>query len=322
MKKKLMLILNAIISIAIVAVILHVVGLEQVIEDIKGINLFFLLVSIFFLFLMDLALTYRIVILLKEVGIKLRYIDALKSHFVGMLAADFTPARTGYFATAAVLKYNYDVPSEKAMLSVFGPQIFDFAVKVVAGCIAIFYIATYFLKIENWWVLSLGAVVMLMLIAVMLLLLFSKRFLRLLSFLEKIPIVSKLYAMMWRMQAHSHVITKKTADILAIIAVAWTCKALSWYAAAKALGITVDAGFPEIVFYYFLQPLVTMLEFVPSATIAGLGLSEGASVLVFSLFGIPAAQAMAFALVVRFKTTLLHSISVPEALKVMNKPLL
>lgn len=319
MKKKLLLIVNTIISIALVAVIIYFVGLGQMLDALANINLFLLFISISFLFLMDVALAYRIDILLREVNIHLKFIDILKSHFVGMLAADFTPARAGYFGTVAVLKYNYNVPSEKAMLSIFGPQIFDFALKLIIGSISLFYLAVYFLKVENWWLLLIGAALMAVLIIVMLLLLFSSRFLSLFSFLEKFKFISRIYGMMKRMQDHSHVITKKTNNIIAIIIVAWTLKALSWYFAAKALGITVNTGFPEIIFYYFLQPLVTILEFIPTVTIAGLGLSEGASVLIFSLFGVPAAEAMVFALVVRFKTTLLHVISVPEALKLFNR---
>ena len=77
--------------------------------------------------------------------------------------------------------------------------------------------------------------------------------------------------------------------------------------------------FPEAVFYLFLQPLVTMLEFVPSPTIAGLGLSEGGSTLVFSFFGVGAAVAASFALLVRFKTTFVHLPAVPEAVRMHEK---
>lgn len=314
-----MLIVNAVISIAIVALIVYFVGLEQMINEIKNIDLLMLFLSMFFLFLMDIAMSYRIDILLKEAGIRLKFIDILKSHFVGMLAADFTPARSGYFASAGAMKYNYDVPSEKALLSIFGPQIFDFTLKLVAGTIALFYIAYHFLKIEEWWMLSIGVIAMMLAIAVMILTLFSRRFLDLFSFLEKIPFISRLYAMTKRMQEHSHVVTKKTKEIIIIIAFSWTFKAVSWYFAAKALGITVDTEFPEVFFYFFLQPLITMLEFIPSTTIAGLGLSEGAATIVFPLFGVVAAKAISFALVVRFKTTLVHIIAVPEALRILKK---
>ncbi len=318
-KDRLMLIINAAISIVIVAAIIYFVGLEQMLSEIANINLFYLFLSMFFLLLMDLAMSYRIDFLLREAGIRLKFIEILKSHFVGMLAADFTPARSGYFATAAAMKYNYNVPSEKAMLSIFGPQIFDFTLKLIAGTVALFYIAYHFLKIEEWWLLSIGVIAMIAAIAIMILTLFSKRFLNLFSFLEKIPFVSRFYAMMARMQEHAHVVTRKTKEIIVVIAFSWTFKAVSWYYAAKALGITVDTEFPEVFFYFFLQPLITMLEFIPSTTIAGLGLSEGAATIVFPLFGVVAAKAISFALVVRFKTTLVHIIAVPEALKILKK---
>ena len=318
-RDKLMLLVNGLVSIIIVAAIVYLVGFEQMIDELRNIDLFMLFLSILFLFFLDLVMSLRIDVLLKGMGINLGYPDILKSHFVGMLAADFTPARSGYFATAANLRYNYDVPSEKAMLSIFGPQIFDFALKLIVGTMGIFYIAYYFLKLDEWWMLSIGIIVMIGIIATMLLTLFSKKFIRLFSFAEKIPVIHKFYAMVCRMQEHAHVVHKKTKEIIVLMLIAWFFKATSWYFAAKAIGITVDTPFPEIIFYFFLQPLLTMLEFIPTATIAGLGLSEGAATLVFPLFGVTAAKAITFALVVRFKTTLLHLIAVPEALKILKK---
>ena len=318
-RDKLILIVNAVISIIIVAIIICLVGFQQIVDELKHIDLSMLFLSILFLFFLDLTMSLRIDVLLKAMGINVKYLDILKSHFVGMLAADFTPARSGYFATAATLKYNYDVPSEKAMLSIFGPQIFDFALKLIIGTIGIFYIAYYFLHVDEWWMLSIGVIVMITIITIMLLTLFSKKFIRLFSFVEKIPVIHKFYAMIYRMQDHAHVVHRKTKEIISLMFVAWTFKAISWYFAAKAIGITVDTPFPEVFFYFFLQPLLTMLEFIPSATIAGLGLSEGAAAIVFPLFGVSAAKAISFALVVRFKTTLLHIIAVPEALKILKK---
>lgn len=318
-RDKLLLVGNAIISIAIVALILYLVGFGDVLDILKDINLFLLFLSIVFLFFMDLVMALRIDILLKGMNVSVKYFDILKSHFVGMLAADFTPARTGYFLTAAGLRYNYNVPSEKAFLSIFGPQIFDFTTKLVAGTIAVFYIAYYYLKIDEWWLLLIGVVIMLAIITTMILVLYSRRFMKLFSFAERIPVISKFYGMVVKMQDHSHVVMKKTKEIVLIIAVGWPLKAMSWYFAAKALGITVDTPFPEPIFYLFLQPLITMLEFMPTTTIAGLGLSEAAATIIFPLFGVLPAQAITFALVVRFKTTLLHIVAVPEALRIARK---
>lgn len=315
-----MLLINGVISIALIAVILHFSGVGEVLDVFAKIDLWNLFLSMVFLFFMDLGMSYRVRLILNELGHKVKFLDILKSHFVGMLSADFTPARAGYFATAGVLHYKYDVPSEKAMVSIFGPQIFDFALKLIVGTLAVIYVLFKFIGPQDGWIIILGSIVMLGILSVMILMLFSQRFMSLFSFAEKIPIISKIYAMFVRMQKTSGVIIQKTPELLVLLIFTWSVKAISWYFVAKAVGITLTGfEFPEILFYFFLQPLLTMLEFMPSPTIAGLGLSEGGSVLVYSFFGIAAAPASAFALLARFKTTIVHIIAVPEALEALKQ---
>jgi len=316
MRKKALLILNAAISLLLVGLILHVVGLEEVLVELGGVDVWYFLLSLVALFGMDLAMSYRIKILLEGAGASARFIDILKCHFVGMLMADFTPSRAGYFATAAALRYNYGVPAEKALLSIFGPQIYDFVLKVGAGSLALLYILFVFIGPEQGWVLILSAVGIMGIVAVMVLILFSRRFLSLFSFARGLPVVSRFYEVFVRMQESSHVVLKKTPHIIGLILVSWSFRSVSWYFVAKAVGITIATPFPEVFFYFFLQPLLTMLEFIPSPTIAGLGLSEGGATLVFSLFGIVPAKAALFALLARFKSTVLHIVAVPESLKV------
>ena len=95
-------------------------------------------------------------------------------------------------------------------------------------------------------------------------------------------------------------------------------KAFSWYAVAKAVGMEVVFEYPESVFYLFFQPLITMLEFVPTPTLAGMGFSEAGGVLALSFFGITAAKATAFMLVIRFNTVALHLPGIEEALKLIK----
>jgi uncharacterized protein (TIRG00374 family) len=316
MRKQLLILINTIISLLLVGAILHFVGFDEVLGELVNLQLHYLLLSIGALFAMDLIMAYRIQILLDGAGSRISFLEILRSHFVGMLMADFSPSRTGYFATAAAMHYNYKVPSEKALLSIFGPQMFDFVFKVITGSIAILYLILVFIGPGDGIILIGGVVVISFLVALMMLILFSKRFVRLFGFVERIPIISNLYAITLKMQEKSYVVIQKAPHIIVLILLSWNFRALSWYFAAKTVGITLDVGFPEFIVYYFLQPLITMLEFVPSPTIAGLGLSEGGSTLVFSLFGISPAKAALFALVARFKSTLLHLPAVPEALKV------
>lgn len=314
--RRLFLATNAIISIIIIAVILHLVGLGEVVSDIRSIKLEFLALGLLSLFAVDLIMCYRIHIMLSASGGHIDFVKILKSHFVGMLMADFTPSRTGYFATAAALKYNHDVPSEKALLSIFGPQIFDFVFKIIVGSLGILYLMYLFSKPGDGIILISGILIILLVVAVMLLLLFSKRFLGLFAFAKNLPLLSRLYEVLDKMQDKSHVVLDKSPHIIALILAAWNFRALSWFFAAKAVGISIDAPFPDVLVYYFLQPLVSMLEFIPSPTIAGLGISEGGSTLVLSILGVSPAAAALFALVARFQTTLLHLPAVPEALRV------
>ncbi|HSB46493.1 MAG TPA: lysylphosphatidylglycerol synthase transmembrane domain-containing protein [Candidatus Bilamarchaeum sp.] len=306
---------NLIVSLAIIAALLHLVGAEKVALELQKADPLLILFSIAALFAMDVLMSYRIKILLDAMKQKIRYIDILRSHFVGMLLADFTPSRTGYFATAGVLRYNYGVESDKALLSIFGPQIFDFAFKVAVGSAAILYLLSAFISPHDGWMLFLGAGLISVAVLVMLLVLFSKRFLSMFAFVRGFPVVAGLYDVVLKMQDSSHIVVSKTPHIIAIILLNWFFRALSWYFAGKAVGITIDFGFHELVFYMFLQPLLTMLEFAPSPTIAGMGLSESGATLVFSLFGVDPAKAATFGLLVRFKSTFLHLPAVPEALR-------
>lgn len=316
MRKKTLVAVNSVISLILVAAILHFVGVEEVLSELGQVQIGYFLLGIAALFLMDLAMSWRIKILLEGTGSSVRFLDILKSHFVGMLLADFTPSRTGYFATAATLKYNYNAPSEKALLSIFGPQMFEFAFKIVIGGLAILYILLVFIGPDQGIVLLAGIVGISFFVAMMLLILFSRRFLKLFSFAQDLPFVSRFYKVVMRMQNYSHVVIKKAPHIITLLLVSWAFRALCWHFIGKAVGITLDLEFPELLFYFFLYPTISMLEFLPSPTIAGLGLSEGGVTLVFSLFGILPAKAALFALLVRFGTSALHAIAIPEALRV------
>jgi uncharacterized protein (TIRG00374 family) len=318
-KKTGLLLVNAAISFIILALILHLVGIDEVVNALVSIDLGLLALSMVFLLFMDLIMTYRVKLLLDHSRNDLSFFDVFKAHIIGMLAADFTPARSGYLATAAVLRYKYHVPSEKAMVSILGPQIFDFALKVIAGTTAIIYMLYRFIGPEDGWIIILASFFMMIMLSIMILLLFSKRFLKLFSFTSSIPLISRIYALFERMQKNSYVILDKTPQLILLMLLSWTAKSLSWFAAAKSVGITVSTEFPEVIFYFFLQPLITMIEFMPTPTIAGLGLSEGGATLVFSLFGVSGATAAIFALIVRFKTTFVHLPAIPGALNILRK---
>jgi len=295
-------IIELLISVIIIGLLLHFAGFEEFMGYIYSINLWWLALSIILLVIMYFVMVLRIKILLDEMKAGIGFWKIFRAHVAGMLVADFTPARSGYIATALVMNKKYGVPSEKAMVSILGPQMFDFITKVFAGGIAVFYLVSSVLKTDTGWIMYAGVVGISAMVLILALLLFSKRFLRLFDFALRWPMVGELLAMAHRMQEHSDVIIRKAPVILGLLLVSWSLKAFSWWAVAKSLGITIEFPVHEVFFFYFFQPLVTMLEFIPTPTLAGMGVSETGGTLVLGLMGVGAAQATAFMLVARFKT--------------------
>ncbi len=290
------------ISVIIIGLLLHFAGFEEFMGYVERIDLGWLALSVVLLVAMYFFMVLRIKILLDEMKAGIGFWQIFRAHVAGMLVADFTPARSGYMAAALVMNKKYGVPSEKAMVAILGPQMFDFMAKVFGGGIAVFYLVNAVLHTDSGWMMYAGVFGISAMVVVIALLLFSKKFLRIFDFALKWPMAGELLAMCHRMQEHSGAVVRKAPVILGLLAVTWSLKALSWWAVAKSVGITIDFPVHEVLFFYFFQPLVTMLEFIPTPTIAGMGVSETGGALVLGLLGVPAAQATAFMLVARFKT--------------------
>ncbi len=321
MNKKWVILADAIISIVLIAAILYFMDISKVANTIINVNLFFLALSIVFLLVMYGVMIFRIKLMLDEIRVITNWNAVIRSHWVGMLLADFTPARSGYFATAGMLHYNYKVPSDKALVAIFGPQIFDFTLKVIASTAGIVFIIWNLLGQKQNPLFFLGSGVMALIVILMLLLLFSEKFLRLFSFSKKFPLIGKIYDLFEKMQMNSHAVIKKTPELLILLLISWTAKAISWYFVAKAVGVTVNFPIHEVFFYFFFQPIVTILEFMPLPTIAGAGTSEAVGVFIMLLFGIPKEISFSFLVLTRTKTILVNLIAVPDLLRVTKNAL-
>lgn len=310
--------LDVVVSMAIIALILYFIRIDQIIAEFSHIDYPYLALAVIFLLAMYVVVTLRLDLMLGEQGVKLPLWDTFKMHVVGMLLADFTPARTGYLLVAYGLTKKHKVPEEKSTVAVLGPQIYDFMTKVIVGTAALIYLMNAYLKIDHGEILFLGALALLGIIVVMVLLLFSKKFLSLFNFTRRIRFAGKILSVFEKAQQNSRIIISKFPALFLLLLLSWTAKSVSWYFVAKSLGITLAVPFPEVFAYFFLQPLLTILEFIPTPTLAGLGLSEGGGVLVFSVLGIDAAKAASFIFLARVKTILVNLPAVQEALSVLK----
>jgi len=322
MKKQLILLIELVISLAIIAAVLYFVEFDKVVGIIAGANPWFILAAFLAYFSINLGMATRITIILAEMGHRISLKSAVLANFSGMLVSDFTPARSGYFATAFILSANNKIPFSRALVSILGPQMFDFMLKVGAGVVAIIYIF-YMLDLGAGSLagMAIGVVGLTCMLAFGLLLLFSKRFLTMLKLIERLPFGKRIYGELARMQHNAIAIKRVILAIAALMAITWTLKGAEWYLLALSINMQPGINFHPLLFYMFLQPLITMLQFIPTPTLAGMGLSEAGSIAVLALFGVPAPVAAAYALMTRSIMIAMDLVGIQEARKVVRRNL-
>ena len=322
MKKQLLLLVELAISFAILGAVLYFVELDKVIGVLASANCWFILAALFAYLGINLGMSIRIRLILAEMGHRVSLASAMLANFAGMLVSDFTPARSGYFATAFVLTANERIPFGKSVISILGPQLFEFMLKVCAGTIAVIYIFYHLNLGEGSFAgMLFGVVALAGMLAFGILLMFSKRFLLLLKPIEKLPFGKKAYSELARMQHNALVIKRLAWAIVILLAITWVLKGVEWFMLALSIGMEPETELHPILFYMFLQPLITILQFIPTPTLAGMGLSEAGAVAVLSLFGVPLYTAAAYALLTRSLMIFVDLVGVHEARKVIRKSL-
>ncbi|MDO8339607.1 MAG: lysylphosphatidylglycerol synthase transmembrane domain-containing protein [Candidatus Burarchaeum sp.] len=311
-----------VLSLLLMAALFYFADVGKVVSVIEKIELKWLALALIFYFAINLSMAVRVWAILRDLGAKLSYRSTLMAHFSGMIASDFTPARSGYLTTAFVLSRNNGLPLEKTIVSIIGPQIFDFLLKVTAGAIAFWYLLTYVLDVNTEESILLavifGIFAISTMVLVMFLSLFSPRFLRMMGFIKRLPFGKVVYELVENIQKNSHTIRRLFWLIMFLLGLTWLLKALEWYFLSLAVGFTPDIPFAPIIFFAFLQPLVTILQFAPLPTFAGAGFSEAATVFVLLQFGVPVEQGLVFALLTRFVMIAVDSLGVAEAVKLLR----
>jgi len=320
--KQLLLAAELAISLAIVAALLLLVNVADVLGVIAHANIAFVLGAVLTYVLINVAMTIRIRLILAHMGHRIALLPAVTANFAGMLVSDFTPARSGYFATAFALAANHKIPLDKAVVSILGPQMFDFMVKVGAGTVAVIYLISILnLGAAGLAGILLGVAALASMLVFGVLLLFSKKFVALLSFIKKLPFGAKAYGLMHRMQENAVSVRALTPQIVALLAVTWALKGVEWWCIGEAVGMQPNVNVHPYVFYLFLQPLITLLQFIPTPTLAGMGVSEAGAVAVLAQFGVPAPVGAAFAILTRSLMVLVDLVGVNEARTVVRRNL-
>ena len=313
------LLLNLLVSLAILAAVLQLAGVGGICDALLRAKPELLLLAFIAYATVTLAMAYRIKFVLAGLGEKLSLMQVVPSNLAGLLSSDFTPARAGYFFTAFSLSSKFNIAVDKTVISIFGPQLFDFLIKTLSA------VALILLMVSRAG--TGGAVLNLLvacagIVAVLFagLLVFHPPFLDYFSFAERLPVFPQVFSFLRRMHVHSDKILSVKWGVIGLTMLTWFLKGTEWLLLSYALGISVTGSLPsDLVFIMVFQAAITIIQFVPSPTLAGAGASEAAFAAVLLVFGIPFESSVAFGVLTRFTMIAVDSLSLPVIISYLHK---
>lgn len=312
-------ILDIIISLALLGAIFYLVGFGKTVEVLVTTNIWLFALALLTYACMGTVMAFRIKVVLSAMNERLPLARLIPPNFAGLLASDFTPARVGYFFTAFSISSREKIPLEKTMAAIFGPQLFDFMIKAVSACILSAIIIS---KVGANNILINIVIIIAAFIGITFagLVVFWPPMLRLLAPFEALPFVPKVFSFIRGMYEHSASVLSVKWSIIAITAFTWMAKGLEWLLLAKAIGITIS-GNPlyDLFFMMIFQGAITIIQFVPSPTIAGAGASEAAFAIILLPFGVPVESSVAFGFLTRLTMIGVDVFSLPVISAYLHK---
>ena len=265
--------------------------------NVQKFNIFYLTLATLSYFILNLILSFRIWKILHWIGYEnCRFSDILISHLGGMIIGDFTPGRSGYLTVPVFMKNVSKISAKAGFATILVSQAFEFIVKIIGALFAILLIFT-----------GSGELVLAFLIAALFTSSISILLLnpRIFAKATKVHIVNKLLKKFEiGLDEFIDYLTRVRsyyAFILAVTILGWFVTAFQWYLVGLALNISLN-----FLFFLFLQPLITLLMFIP-ITPAGLGLMESGNIAVFTLIGLNSSKALTYAIGVRLTTIVADS---------------
>jgi uncharacterized membrane protein YbhN (UPF0104 family) len=249
----------------------------------------------------------------------------LMASFAGQLLSDVTPVRSGYFLTPVFLNQLASIPVEKGMTGVLATGGINSLVKVIVCLVGLGYFTSFLpLPPEVTNSLLVGIIVLLIAGVFFMLIMWDKRFSKMVVKLEKIPLIGKRLGKFTEMFNNVQNEGRKIRYSLIFVA---AFILLSILANATALYFIFNGIWGpslQLIDFFFIAAFASVLTYIP-ITIAGLGVQEAGYVLLLQLLlGLPLStinpNLVAFALITRALFTGTDIIGITPLLKAGTKP--
>ncbi|HIH45453.1 MAG TPA: flippase-like domain-containing protein [Candidatus Methanoperedenaceae archaeon] len=271
---------------------------------------------------LNFCLAFRIQLMLRRLGHSMPFIRVLLFHFTSMILGDVTPGRAGYFGMILLLRDKVKAQDTFSILTI--GQIIDFLLKII-GTIAFAALVSTTVLDMNANVVFIAVLLVAAVAAGSALLLFSRRFLRLMCIASGFRTVKNLYRFLLGVQDSTAVLRPVLSWAFLVSVGGWVLVAAQWYFMARAVDI-------EFSFLYFLlmQAIASTVSFIP-VSLGGAGFQEFAiAALLKNASSLPVTyvQALVFGILIRTSSLLtdclfgvanLHRLSLLDALNARER---
>lgn len=295
---KIIRIFQYVLAVSIILLILYFSGIQDVLHIISQVNLIFIIPAIAAYLLNNILMSFRIKRILTDIDKKIRLKFVFFSHMAGMLASDFTPARSGYLFVAYALK-KHGISAKSGLATITSTYIYDLFFKIIVASIGILYVYSNIFDGSTLQTLIIAILLLTGILLLYITVMYPSA--GIIRFSENIKILQKLIDLGYE----SKKIQKHYRYILLITVSGWILKGLEWFFIALALNIHRISFVDALI----LNPFLTLFSFVP-LTPAGWGIQEAGIVGLFALMGISGVYAVSFSLMTRFVEVLVDLLGI------------
>lgn len=276
------------LGILLFVYILIKVDFRNIIYELKNMNFYFLILSIFLVFVMMTSETTKWFAIARSQNIKIPFKEAFKINMIDNYYGFITPSKVGSVIRAEYLKKYTEH---------FGKGFFTFVIDKIMDLSSLIFIAIIFsYNFKNKLQLPISFFFILFLFFIFGTLFFLKK--------ERGKIIlrivyKKLIPEKFRDQAKTNFesfydhVPKKRYFILFFL-----LNSLNWivnYSLVYFIGISLGINLP-FIYYLSILPLGTLVSLIP-ISVAGLGTKEATLISLFGLFGIPAVKVFSMSLI-------------------------
>jgi uncharacterized protein (TIRG00374 family) len=279
---------------------------DATLDTLKNVNVFYFFIAILFHLLALGIVAFRFKMLI-DLKVRTPYKKVFWANMYGMLMGEVTPGKSGYFLCVLPLERN-GVRKSVSLSCLIIIQVMDFILRGAIGIFAVIYFTFYLgaipLSESTWYILISVGLIILFLSGFYVLMYTSipPRFLKRFN----LPYKERMLNGLDILHDTKSATRGRIWEILILTILAWILTGFRWVFMGYAFGLDLP-----IIAYLLLQPLITLISFIP-ITIGGLGLLEGGVVKALNLLGVSEGKALAFVLGDRIAVTAVEAAGVKE----------